>query len=264
MTDDPHKQRKAIEENLAQIREQFHTAEVGRYKRESEEQAKNLKHAHIDHARHIIGGADLAVVEGEAADAEQAHTDAVERAEILQAAIGKEERALKKHLAEHFDTFAQDCLRISKKVEENIGKANGYINTVREQRLQLHAKWRPLLEAVKLMTNIPKLEIEPLPVSPLRPPGVDADGKIIRGSDEWGRPLGDVGLNRSERTADLLAQARREQAEAAARQAGIEVPAGADAEAVMDAARALTPAELKEQKEQNKREREANLQAAKG
>ena len=99
---------------------------------------------------------------------------------------------------------------------------------------------------------MPKLDIEPVPTIPLRPPGVGPDGKIITGEDEFGRPLGDVGLNREQKNANLLEQARREQAEAAARHAGITVPEGADAEAVMDAARAKSPEEVAAEREQHK------------
>jgi hypothetical protein len=262
MTEDPRKRRKEIEENLADLRAQLRAGEVPQRKRESEELEKNLKFAHIDHARHIIDTAELGVVIGEAADARQALADATERQDILQGAVTAEERDLKKHLVENFDVFAGDCMKIAAKVEENRDKVNTIIATMREQRATLAAKWAPLVEAVKLQTNVPRIEIELLPTIPLRPPGVGADGKIIRGTDDWGRPLGDVGLNRSERTAEGLAQAKREAAEQAAKRAGVAVPEGADAEAVIDAARAMTPEQLAEQKKQHEAEQAANLAAS--
>jgi hypothetical protein len=263
MTDDPHKRRKQIEENLTDLQAQ-RSNDVPRLTREASEQERNWKYANVDHVRGIIGGAELATVESEVQAARDAVTEATERQEVIAAAIKAEERALTRHLLENFDVFAADCMKVAEQIEKNRAKVNDVLLTMRGQHNQLHAKWAPLIAASKLQHNVPKLDIEPVPTIPLRPPGVGPDGKIITGEDEFGRPLGDVGLNREQKNANLLEQARREQAEAAARHAGITVPEGADAEAVMDAARAKSPEEVAAEREQHKREREANLQAAKG
>jgi hypothetical protein len=249
MSESPHKQRQKMEETIADLRAQVRAGEVPRAQREADEQEKNVRDAHIDQVRGIINTEELEKVITEAADARTALADATARQHILDAACVAEERALKKHLAEHFDLFASDCMRIAEKVEENRAKVNSLIATMVEQREILYRKWQPLVAASKLQHSVPKLDIQPLPTIPLRPPGIDADGKIITGRDEWNRPLGDVGLDRSEKGAEILAQAQREQAQQ---------------EGDQDSSRAMSVEELAAQKDQHRQEREANLQAAKG
>jgi hypothetical protein len=264
MTSDIRKQRETIEKKLADLRAQTRDNKVQRCQREAKEQDVNLKHAKVDHVRGIIGGAELASIESEVAAAHAAVEQARETQEVTQAAAKAEERALTRFLMENWDVLAADALAISTKAQENVEKANALIGQIPREIDRARKAWAPLVAASKLQSNIPTVELPPVSTIPLRPPGVDLDGSIIRGTDEWGRPLGDIGLNRSEKTAGLLEQANREVAEQAAKNAGIAAPDGADAEAIMDTARAMTTEELAEQKEKAKQEREANLQAAKG
>jgi hypothetical protein len=229
----------------------------------SEQGAIHLKQAAIERVREKITAAELDEAEAVAADLEATWKAAKEREVVTQAAIAAEELALKECLRANWDVFVADALVVSAACEKRMREANRAIELIQKNVNKAQAFWEPLVRAANLNTSIPKLDVSPVPLVPMRPPGVAADGTIISGEDEYGRQIGDVRRGEAVYTAEQYAEMKREeQARLAEARAQAIAPIGSyDDEEARDAARAMSQSDLVRVKQESEAQRLANIQA---
>jgi hypothetical protein len=260
--DEARTQRVTLEHKIAEFRALRLPSDTAR-KRQAYEQAKShLKQAHVEHVRRQIPQARL---DKEIHRVEELLTEyerAVERQDVTATALTQEEKALQRHLMTHWGVFAADALKISAQADAARDKVNRALDAIRSHHARAQAAWEPLWRAANLNHGVPALNLQPVPAVSTRPPGVDADGQVIRGTDEFGRRIGDERQElRNEMTPERWESLRREQTDNAAKAPDATPVQPHMSEAERDRARALSPADRERLKTQTENERLQNIQA---
>jgi hypothetical protein len=180
MTDDPRKRLQAMIDKLSELKAIHPSEAVGRCRRADQEKRTQLGAWKVDHARGIIGLADLAAVEGEAADAEVALNEAVEYQQTIEQAIQAEEKAIPRFIMDNWDVFASDAMKASRKAEEYLERANRARQVILAHHQAAVSAWAPLVAAARgyLPRGVPALTLPTVPAGPLRPEGVNENGEI--------------------------------------------------------------------------------------
>jgi hypothetical protein len=172
-----HARRKELEEQVTYARRSFITAD-GEHNR-----AKNaLPRIKTDHSNalvdHFKGVPDIDI--DALAQREDDAVKAIETAKVRENAAHRarevSEAELRQHLADNFDFFSKDALKLSKKAEEAVRRINAGIVEAEKFWREATRTWDPL---VKAMGGEGRPYLEPVPPFPLhgatipaRPPSV--------------------------------------------------------------------------------------------
>jgi hypothetical protein len=128
----------------------------------------------VDEAKGL--GADVpAAIEREAA-AETAVADATARQDAVHRAREEAERHVKEFLAKHFELFAEDAMKLTKRAEDGLHKANRAILLAEGLWKDAQAAWAPLCGATSI-AGVPPFPLAGSSPLPARPPAVSVESK---------------------------------------------------------------------------------------
>jgi hypothetical protein len=173
-TKEIHARRKQLEEQAATARGNYYPATQAQSAAEAEVRA--AKGARVDALVNEAKGLE-ADVGAAIAREENAHTALEEskaRGAATRRAREETELALKDFLAEHFEVFAEDAMKLTARAEEGLHKANRAIMLAEGLWKDAQAAWGPLCSA-KGISPVPPFPISGVPPVPARPPAVSVE-----------------------------------------------------------------------------------------
>lgn len=139
-------------------------------------QAKTaLERGQVEHARGILAVDIKALFEASRA-ADERVDEVKQQSNATYRARTEVEEELSTHLALHFDTFAEDAVKMSKKAEEALRKVLRATMTAERVWREAAASWAPLCRA-KSLSGVPQFPLVRGGAIPARPPSVTSTGE---------------------------------------------------------------------------------------
>jgi hypothetical protein len=169
-----HARRKQLEEQAGTARSSYYPAHQAQGAAEAEVRA--AKGARMDALVNEAKGLE-ADVDGALARESKAHAALEEskaRGEAVRRAREETELALKDFLAEHFEVFAEDAMKLTTRAEEGLHRANKAIMLAEGLWRNAQAAWAPLCSA-KGISPVPPFPISGVSPVPARPPAVSVE-----------------------------------------------------------------------------------------
>lgn len=169
-----HERRKELEAQADSARRSYYPAIQAQQAAEGESRAAKgaLANALVDEAKGLEVDVDTAQVRE--ADADMGLQHAKARVGAAKRAQEESTRNLSEYLAEHFDVFGEDALKLSVRAEEALQKANRAVMLADNLWKGAVSAWAPLC-AAKSVAGVPPFPLSAASPIPARPPAVKVD-----------------------------------------------------------------------------------------
>jgi hypothetical protein len=169
-----HARRAQLEEQAGRARSSYYPATQAQSAAEAEVRAAKgaRMDALVNEAKGLSADVDAAIGREEKAHAALEESKA--RGTATRRAREECDLALKDFLAEHFEVFAEDAMKLTTRAEEGLHRANKAIMLAEGLWRNAQAAWAPLCSA-KGISPVPPFPLSGVPPVPARPPAVSVE-----------------------------------------------------------------------------------------
>jgi len=173
-----HARRKELEEQADSARRSYYPAVQAQQVAESDLRAAKGARANalVDEAKGLEVDVDAEFVRETDADMALEHAKA--RVGATKRAQEESTRNLSEYLAEHFDVFGEDAMKLSARAEEALQKANRAVMLAENLWKDAVSAWAPLC-AAKSIAGVPPFPLSGASPIPARPPAVKVDNDDV-------------------------------------------------------------------------------------
>jgi hypothetical protein len=170
-----HAQRRTLEEQADHANRSYYPAHQAQVAAEAELHAAKAARtdALVEQAKGILG-VDIEAALAREADAHAAVEEAKARGVAVHRAREESTRHLKEYLAEHFDVFGEQAVKLSERAEEALQKANRAVMLADNLWKDAVSAWAPLCSA-KSIAGAPPFPLSGASPIPARPPAVSVE-----------------------------------------------------------------------------------------